>query len=85
MSLQVINSTLLLAASLTSVLLVVDGGAYLIVSSLFDGERLVAGTSPASPTEAVRARNSRTRARRSGGRSSVSVGALRIPAPCSSR
>ncbi len=45
-SLQVINSTLLLTASLAAALLLIDCAAYLIVSRLFDRERLVTGTKP---------------------------------------
>jgi len=48
MSFQVINSTLILAASLAGALLVIDCAAYLLVSKLFDRERLVAGTKPSS-------------------------------------
>ena len=48
MSFQVINSTLILAASLAGALLVIDCAAYLLVSKLFDRERLVTGTKPSS-------------------------------------
>src|SRR6266536_1690375 len=48
MSFQVIHSTLILAASLAGVLLVIDCAAYLLVSKLFDRERLVTGTKPSS-------------------------------------
>ncbi len=48
LSLQVINSTLILAASLAGALLVIDCAAYLVVSKLFDRERLVTGTKPSS-------------------------------------
>jgi ABC-type Na+ efflux pump permease subunit len=48
MSLQVINSTLILAASIAAALLLIDCAAYLVVSKLFDGERLVTGIKPAA-------------------------------------
>ena len=48
MSLQVIDSTFVLAASLAGALLVIDCAAYLLVSKLFDRERLVTGTKPSS-------------------------------------
>ncbi len=48
LSYQVINSTLILAASLVGALLVIDCAAYLLVSRLFDRERLVSGTKPGS-------------------------------------
>jgi ABC-2 type transport system permease protein len=43
MSLQVISSTLILAVSLAATLLAIDCAAYLLVSRLFDRERLVTG------------------------------------------
>ncbi len=46
MSLQVINSTLVLAASIAGTLLVIDCAAYLGVSRLFHRERLVTGAKP---------------------------------------
>jgi ABC-2 type transport system permease protein len=46
LSFQVIDSTFLLTASLAGVLLVIDCAAYLLVSKLFDRERLVTGTKP---------------------------------------
>jgi ABC-type transport system involved in multi-copper enzyme maturation permease subunit len=46
MSFQVINPTFTIAASLAGALLVIDCGAYLLVSRLFDRERLVTGTKP---------------------------------------
>jgi ABC-2 type transport system permease protein len=48
MSFHVIQSTLILAASLATALLVIDCAAYLVVSRLFDRERLVTGTKPTS-------------------------------------
>ena len=47
---QVIHSTLVLAASLAGVLLVIDCAAYLLVARLFDRERLIIGATarPAS-------------------------------------
>jgi hypothetical protein len=48
LSFQVINSTLILAASLVGALLVIDCAAYLLVSKLFDRERLVTGTKSAT-------------------------------------
>jgi ABC-type transport system involved in multi-copper enzyme maturation permease subunit len=48
LSFQVIDSTLLLTASLAGLLLVIDCAAYLLVSKLFDRERLVTGTKPAA-------------------------------------
>src|SRR6266487_3685276 len=48
MSFQVIHSTLILAASLAAVLLVIDCAAYLLVSKLFDRKRLVTRTKPSS-------------------------------------
>ena len=47
-SFLVINPTLMLAASLGGALLVIDCAAYLLVSKLFDRERLVTGTKPSS-------------------------------------
>jgi ABC-type Na+ efflux pump permease subunit len=44
MSFQVISSTLILAASLAAALLVINCAAYLLVSKVFDRERLVTGT-----------------------------------------
>jgi ABC-2 type transport system permease protein len=44
MSFQVISSTLITAAALAGVLLAIDCGAYLLVSRLFDRERLITGT-----------------------------------------
>jgi ABC-2 type transport system permease protein len=52
MSFQVIKPTFTIAASLAGALLVIDGGAYLLVSRLFDRERLVTGTRPAAPAPA---------------------------------
>ena len=46
MSFHVINSTLVLGASLAGALLVIDCAACLLVSKLFDIERLVTGTKP---------------------------------------
>jgi ABC-type Na+ efflux pump permease subunit len=46
LSFQVIDSTFLLTASLAGILLVIDCAAYLLVSKLFDRERLVTGTKP---------------------------------------
>jgi ABC-2 type transport system permease protein len=46
MSFQVITPTFTLAASLAGVLLVIDCAAYLVVSKLFDRERLITGTTP---------------------------------------
>ncbi|HUZ55012.1 MAG TPA: ABC transporter permease subunit [Streptosporangiaceae bacterium] len=43
---QVVHSTLVLAASLAGALLVIDCAAYLLVSRLFDRERLVIGARP---------------------------------------
>ena len=43
-----INPTFMLAASLGGALLVIDCAAYLLVSKLFDRERLVTGTKPSS-------------------------------------
>ena len=48
MSLKVINSTLVLALALGGVLLVIDCFACLLVSKLFDRERLVTGAKPTS-------------------------------------
>jgi ABC-type Na+ efflux pump permease subunit len=48
MSLKVINSTLVLALALGGVLLVIDCLAYLLVSKLFDRERLIIGAKPSS-------------------------------------
>jgi ABC-type transport system involved in multi-copper enzyme maturation permease subunit len=48
MSFQVINPTLTIAAALAGALLLIDCAAYLIVSTLFDRERLVTGTKPSS-------------------------------------
>jgi ABC-type Na+ efflux pump permease subunit len=48
MSLQVISSSLILAASIAGALLLIDCAAYLVVSKLFDGERLVTGTKPSN-------------------------------------
>ena len=45
---QVISSTLILGASLAAVLLVIDCAAYLLVSKLFDTERLVTGAKAVS-------------------------------------
>ncbi|MDH6580714.1 ABC transporter permease subunit [Kitasatospora sp. MAP5-34] len=44
MSFQVITPTLTIALSLAGALLVIDGAAYLLVSKLFDRERLITGT-----------------------------------------
>jgi ABC-2 type transport system permease protein len=44
MSFHAINPTLTIALSLAAVLLVIDGVAYLLVSKLFDRERLITGT-----------------------------------------
>jgi len=63
MSFQVINPTFTIAASLAGALLVIDCGAYLLVSRLFDRERLVTGTRPAAPAPAPRSKN-RVRSRR---------------------
>jgi hypothetical protein len=46
MALQVISSTLILAVSLAATLLLIDCAAYLLVSRLFDRERLVTGARP---------------------------------------
>jgi ABC-type Na+ efflux pump permease subunit len=48
LSFQVIDSTFLLTASLAGILLVIDCAAYLLVSKLFDRERLVTGTKPSA-------------------------------------
>jgi hypothetical protein len=48
MSLQVVGSTLMLRASLAGALLVIDCAAYLVVSRLFDRERLVIGAQSGS-------------------------------------
>jgi ABC-2 type transport system permease protein len=48
MSLQVISSTLILAVSIAGALLAIDCAAYLVVSKLFDTERLITGTKPGS-------------------------------------
>jgi ABC-type transport system involved in multi-copper enzyme maturation permease subunit len=56
MSFQVVNSTVILAASLAGTLLVIDCAAYLLVSKLFDRERLVTGTRPVGPGRPVRHR-----------------------------
>jgi ABC-2 type transport system permease protein len=53
MSFQVINPTLPLAASLAGALLVIDCGAYVFVSRLFDRERLVTGTKPGGTSTGV--------------------------------
>lgn len=45
---QVISSTLILGVSLAAVLLLIDCAAYLVVSKLFDTERLVTGAKPTS-------------------------------------
>lgn len=50
MSFLVINPTLILAASLAGALLVIDGAACLVVSRLFDRERLITGTKPSAGT-----------------------------------
>jgi ABC-2 type transport system permease protein len=49
LSFQVIDSTFLLTASLAGILLMIDCAAYLLVSKLFDRERLVTGTKPTVP------------------------------------
>jgi len=46
MSFQVIKPTLAIALALAGVLLVIDSIAYLLVSRLFDRERLITGTKP---------------------------------------
>jgi hypothetical protein len=54
MSFQVIQPTFTIAASLAGALLVIDGGAYLLVARLFDRERLVTGTRPTAAAPAPR-------------------------------
>jgi hypothetical protein len=47
LSFQVLSSTVLLAVLLAGALLLIDCSAYLLVSRLFKGERLITGANPA--------------------------------------